>query len=184
MMNDYCNGIAYATGYIREDAERRCLIVRNTDPWYINCISDATGYRAYKSGYHERHGKSDQWVVKAKIVDSLPALCDIQSVSDFCRAYIEIHGILDLSKRKNERRKLRLRIYGKENIIQFINIALPAKEKKVQYICNKVQGKYIGKTCVIYYQSPKEIEDILCFIDGQPKNIKVWDMWKNVAESL
>lgn len=40
-MNDYCNGIAYATGYVMEDSGKRYLIVRNTDPWYVNCISDA-----------------------------------------------------------------------------------------------------------------------------------------------
>ena len=62
-------------------------------------------------------------------------------------------------------------------------MALPAKEKKIQYVSNKIEGKYIGKTCVIYYQSQQEIEDILCFIDGEPKNIKIWDMWSNVVEN-
>lgn len=181
-MNDYCNGIAYATGYVMEDSGKRYLIVRNTDPWYVNCISDATGHRAYKSGYNERLGKTEQWVVKTKITDSLPTLYEIQSISDFCRAYIEIHGILDLSKRKNGKKKLRLRIYGKESIIQFINMVLPAKEKKIQYVSNKIEGKYIGKTCVLYFQSQKEIEDILKFIDGYPKNKRVWSEWNIVIK--
>ena len=109
---------------------------------------------------------------------------NIQNISDFCRSYIEIHGILDTSKRKINKRGLRLRIYGKEDIIHFINISLPAREKKIQYMQNKIEGKYIGKTCVIYYQSRAEIEDILNFLDGYPKNIRIWKQWENVIQNV
>lgn len=182
-MDDYCNGIAHSTGYIARENGKQYLVVRNSDPWYVNCISEVTGYAMYRSEYYEKHRNVAQWIVKARSIDRLIELSEIQSISDFCRAYIEIHGILDLSKRKNGKKKLRLRIYGKESIIQFINMALPAKEKKIQYVSNKIEGKYIGKTCVIYYQSQQEVEDILCFIDGEPKNIKIWDMWSNVVEN-
>lgn len=183
-MDDYCNGIAWATGYIVRENKKQYLVVRNSESWYVKCIAEETGYEMYRSEYHEKHRNTTQWIVKARNIDRLVELSEIQSVSDFCRAYIEIHGVLDLSKRVNNKKGLRLRIYGKENIIQFINKALPAKEKKVQYTQNKIEHKYIGKTCVIYYQSRDEIEDILRFLDGSPKNICVWNKWKQVVQSV
>lgn len=177
-MNDYCYGIAYATGYIAKEKEAQFLVVRNSDPWCVKCISNATGYEMYKSGYHEKNGMTTQWIVKARNIYDLRPLCEIQSLSDFCRAYIEIHGILDISKRKGNKKGLRFRIYGSEEIITFINDALPAAHKKIQYIRNNYNG-YVGKTCAIYFQSSKEIEDILRFLDGTPKNIGVWDKWEH-----
>lgn len=183
-MNDYCNGIAYATGYIAKEGKSRYLVVRNMDYWYPNCISEATGFTVYKSGYHEKHRLTDQWVVKARNVEDIPSLSAIHNISDFCRAYIEIHGVLDISKRKNNKRGLRLRIYGKESVIHFITTSLPAREKKIQYMQNQMEGKYIGKTCVIYYQSRAEIENILYFLDGRPKNMRVWKQWEDVIRSI
>ena len=183
-MDDYCKGIIYATGYIAKEKDNQYLVVRNSDPWYVRCISEETGYMMYKSGYCEKHMMTEQWIVKAKNVQSIISLSDIQNVSDFCRAYIEIHGVLDTSKRKNNKRGLRLRIYGKEAVIQYINFSLPAREKKVQYMQNKIENRYIGKTCAIYYQSCAEIEDVLRFLDGNPKNIRIWNQWKRVIQSV
>ena len=87
-----------------------------------------------------------EFTTLSEIVD----LSDIQSISDFCRAYIEIHSVLDLAKYGKDKRKLRLRIFGKEQIIQYMNKNLPAKEKKIQYIKNMVADKYVGRTCAIY----------------------------------
>lgn len=183
-MNDYCNGIAYATGSITKEKDNQYLVVRNSDPWYVKCIAEETGYMMYKSGYCEKHMMTDQWIVKARNITRLPALPEIQNIPDFCRAYIEIHGVLDTSKRKNNKRGLRLRIYGKEDVIQFINRFFPVKEKKIQYMQNKIDDKYIGKTCAIYYQSRAEIEDILRFLDGYPKNVRIWNQWKQVIQSV
>lgn len=58
------------------------------------------------------------------------------------------------------------------------------KEKKIQYMQNKIDDKYIGKTCAIYYQSRAEIEDILRFLDGYPKNVRIWNQWKQVIQSV
>lgn len=103
-MNDYCNGIAYATGSITKEKDNQYLVVRNSDPWYVKCIAEETGDMMYKSGYCEKHMMADQWIVKARNITKLPALSEIQNIPDFCRAYIEIHGVLDTSKRKNNKR--------------------------------------------------------------------------------
>ena len=182
-MNDYCNGIAFATGYIAKEKNARYLVVRNSNPWYVNCIAEETGCTMYKSGYYEKHRVTDQWIVKARNIQGIISLSEIQNVSDFCRAYIELHGVLDTSKRKNGKRGLRLRIYGKEDVIQYINSSLPAKEKKVQYVQNVIENKYVGQTCAIYYQSRAEIENILRFLDGSPRNSHIWEQWKSVIQN-
>lgn len=182
-MNDYCNGIAYATGYIAKEKHTQYLSIRNCDPWYADCIAKETGYVMYKANYLKKHRITDQWVVKVKNIKNLVSLSEVQNVSDFLRAYIEIHGVLDTSKRKNNKRGLRLRIYGNKNVIQYINHSLPAKEKKIQYVQNNIENKYIGKTCVIYYQNRIEIEDILNFLNGSPKNVRIWKQWEEVMEA-
>ena len=55
-------------------------------------------------------------------------------------------------------------------------------EKKIQYINNVVNDTYIGKTCALYYQSNKEIYEILKWIDGSPKNERIWDKWKEIID--
>lgn len=183
-MDDYCNGIALATGYMANDAQKPYLVVRNLDPWYANQIATATGGTTYKSMHNIGRDGKPQFVIKARNINSLPPLSEIQSPHDFCRAYIEIHGVLDMvEEKKHDGSKLkrpRLRIYGSEEIIEYINNVLPAKNKKVQYITNKISNKYIGSTCAIYYQSAREISDILDWIDGYPKNETVWGKWEQI----
>lgn len=55
-----------------------------------------------------------------------------------------------------------------------------AEPKSLQNIVQRVDGKYIGKTCALYYQSRKEIADILERIDGSPRNEKVWEKWQEI----
>lgn len=183
-MNDYCNGIAYATGYFANENNKKYLVVRNLDKWYIENIAKEIGYAAYESKHNFDRDGRNQWVVKCRNISEIPALPDIKNLSDFCRAYIEIHGILDLANAKNRRgepiKRLRLRIYGNKEILLFINKASPAKEKKIQHVKNFVEGKYIGRTYALYYQSKTEILEILKWIDGFPKNISVWDKWSNI----
>ena len=102
------------------------------------------------------------------------------------RAYIEIHGLLDLATAKDRKgnyfKKPRFRIYGTEEIISFLNGCLPANEKKIQHISNVVDNVYIGKTCAVYYQSVKEIISILQWIDGKPRNERIWNKWKEIVD--
>lgn len=186
-MDDYCNGIAYATGYFSADAKEKYLVVRNLDKLYVENIAQATGYSAYESKYNFNRDGKNQWVVKCRNVHNLPELKEIKKLSDFCRAYIEIHGVIDLSYAKDRKgnpiRRLRLRIYGNEKIITFINYNLPAAKKKIQYIKNTVKEKYIGETYALYYQSRNEIIDILNWINGNPKNIFVWEKWDDIIKT-
>lgn len=187
-MNDYCNGIAYATGYFANDGNGKYLVVRNLDKWYVERIAEESAYSAYESTHNFQRDGANQWVVKARSIHFVPELECIKNQSDFCRAYIEIHGIIDVNKTKNRNgipvKRLRLRIYGKENILNFINKILPAEEKKLQYIENVVDGKYSGKTCALYYQSKREIEEILQWIDGFPKNNQIWEKWEDAVKEL
>ena len=77
-------------------------------------------------------------------------------------------------------KKPRLRIYGSEEIMTFLNNNLPAMPKKIQYIKNNVDDKYIGQTCALYYQSSEEISAILRWIDGDLRNEKIWAKWNNL----
>ena len=180
-MNDYCNGIAYATGCIVTDEGKKYLVVRNLDVWYVDQIAGCTGYNKYKLDTNIERDGVPCWVVKARNICGLPPLDEIKSWTDFCRAYIEIHGSLDIRREKNTKgnriNRLRLRIYGRETLLNKMNDILPAKNKKMQYIVSTTEGKYIGRTCALYYQSRKEILDILDWIDGAQKNKKIWKKW-------
>ena len=185
-MNSYCVGIAYASGYFAKEDGKQYLVVRNLDPWYTKNIEVESKYKAYELKYNIRRGGKPQWNIKVRDVSSIPSLSEIQCVNDFCRAYIEIHGLIDLSTAKDRKgnyfKKPRLRIYGTEEILSFLNGCLPAGEKKIQYINNVVNDTYIGKTCALYYQSNKEIYEILKWIDGSPKNERIWDKWNSIMD--
>lgn len=184
-MNDYCTGIAYATGYFANDGDKKYLVVRNVDGWYIKNIARETGYNAYESRHNFDRDGRNQWVVKCKNIHELQKLNDIENIQDFCRAYIEIHGIIDITNAKdrkgNQIKRLRLRIYGKKELLLFINAVLPANEKKIQSIKNIVEEKYIGETFALYYQSRTEILNILKWIDGVHKNMSVWNKWNQMV---
>lgn len=188
LMNDYCNGIAYATGYFANDGKEKYLVVRNLDKWYVENIVKETGYTAYESKHNFDRDGRNQWVIKCKNISELPNLTDIKKLSDFCRAYIEIHGVVDLANAKDRKgnpiKRLRLRIYGNEEIISYINKILPAGEKKIQHIKNTVDERYVGQTYALYYQSKTEILDILRWIDGNPKNISVWNNWESILQRI
>lgn len=186
MKNDYCNGIAYASGYFAKEDDKQYLVVRNLDSWYVKVIETESKYKAYESRHNiERDGRN-QWVIKARDINNIPIFSEIQNVSEFCRSYFEIHGLLDLAtvkdRKGNYSKKPRLRVYGTEEIISFINTCLPAKEKKIQYISNAVGDVYVGKTCAIYYQSIKEIVGILHWINGFPRNERIWTKWKEIID--
>lgn len=185
-MNDYCNGIAYATGCIANDDGKKFLVVRNLDKWYVDNIEKASRYTSYMSTYNTNRDGKPQWVIKARDIRSLPELDSIADVRDFCRAFIEIRGVIDwcIVKGRNGRlrKRLRLRIYGNEVVLTFVNRSLPAGEKKIQHIKNSVDGgEYSGQTCALNYQSAGEIVRMLGWLDGEPKNAPVWDKWMSVV---
>lgn len=180
----YYWGVAYATGYIAKDEGETFLCVRNIDKWYPKCIENISSNKAYNLRYNIKTGNAPQWVIKARNISELPKLSEIANPSDFLRAFIEIHGVLDISTRRSrsgEKHKgLRLRIYGQETILGYIQAYVPAAPKSIQYIVNHIDGKYIGQTCALYYQTRKEVIDILEWIDGSPRNEKVWKKWQEI----
>ncbi|MCI5678710.1 MAG: hypothetical protein MR278_01805 [Bacteroidales bacterium] len=178
-LSGYSYGIAYATGGITEENGIKYLRIRNQDKSYPDCIAAEIGGNVFQSHYHEKIGKNLQYVLKARQIKALPPPENIPDKAGFCRAYIEIHGLLDLRNAKNGSgnriKALRLRIYGNETILQFINQQLPAKPKKLQRI-----KKENGETSAIYFQGKAEIKNIFQWIDGTPKNQKIWDKWNEI----
>lgn len=187
-MTDYSLGIAYGTGYIAKENGKEFLFVRNLDPYYSKIIESEVPYKSYPSQHNiDRDGRL-QWCIKVRSISKLPEFSEIYNIQDFIRAYMELHSIIDLmnvkDRKGNKIKKLRLRIYGNEEIISWINGNLPANKKKIQYIRNIVDLNYVGETYCIYYQSSGEIFDILNWIDGEPKNTNVWNKWKQVIDNL
>lgn len=183
-LSDYCKGIMYASGTIITEKDSTYLTVRNIDKWYPEFVGKQTGYNPYPSDHNSERDGCVQWIVKSRNIHQMPCANDVRNCADFIRPYIELHGILDKVKiPKTGLYKMRLRIYGKEEFLNFIMSIVPAEPKKIQYITNKVvtSGKeYVGKTCAIYYQSQNEIQKILHFIDNAPKNNVVWNKWEQI----
>lgn len=176
-MTGYQQGILIGTGCYNGD--RYC--VRNIDKWYCEAVTDIYDTKMYSQKLRDK----TQYILKSSKVTP-PGLTDITDFQGFCRAWIELHGLLDITNKKNRSgkqvRKLRLRIYGKQEILEVLMDCLPGRRKKIQHISNSVAGGYIGQTCAIYFQSATEIKEILCYINGQPKNLDVWNKWGKILE--
>ena len=181
-MTDYCRGILFSLGCSIKDAGEEYYFVRNKDRWYIDKLSDETGYNVYPI---QNTVGSIQWCIKLRNVKNASQFYnEIESYSDFLHPYIEIHGVLDLAKRKSRRGEYvsypRLRIYGNHNKLSLLNNKLPVKIKTIQRIKSKAKYKneiYEGETCALYYQSRQEVEEILNYIDGIEKNNAIWNKW-------
>jgi len=173
MIDDYSRGIIWATAYLAKENGKQYIFARNLDKWPIEYLANKAGANAYKD-------KKSKHCVKCRKITETPALDEIVNKSDFLRAYIEIHGVLDLWTNKEKKKKLRLRIYGNIEIINYINNNLPAGRKKIQHIRNIVDKNYIGETEALYYQSQTEIPIILDWLDGIPRNEKVWKKWEDL----
>lgn len=177
MIDDYSRGIIWATAYLAKENGKQYIFARNIDKWPIE-------YLAKKAGVNVYQGKSGKNCAKCRKITEFPKLNEISNKSDFLRGYIEIHGIIDIWKNKKKKEKLRLRIYGNTEIINYINNNLPAENKKVQHIKNIIDKKYIGETEALYYQSQTEIPNILGWLNGTPRNEKVWDKWESLTRQI
>lgn len=147
--------------------------VRCTDRWYVDQVAELFPTRPYLQ--RRADGKSDFWTIKSPAV--VPSrLSDVTDMPGFCRGVIELQGTLDLWRHRSRRsgliRTLRLRIYGTQELLSFVMPTLPAGEKKIQSVRT---GS--GSTCAIYFQSPREVADILSYISGDPRNKALWDHW-------
>jgi len=101
--------------------------------------------------YNMEDFKENKWTRRNGEFRYLPVL---SCYRDFLRAYIELHSCLDYSIRKKKQKKLRLRIFGNENIIREINVKLAqfgVKEKTPQ-------TSYNAKTYILYCTALQEIQ--------------------------
>lgn len=177
-MSGYQAGVLYATGC--RSGPR--YVVRNVDRWYCDVVQPLFGTTVYAQRRHDR--EKPQYVIKGTAVSGV----DLNSVWDapgFCRAYIELKSSLGLWQGKTRRGdkappKPRLRIFGDCYILTRLMDWLPAKPKKLQLITNRTQDGYTGQTYAVYYQSRSEIEDIIHYISGDPRNDALWAMWRSV----
>lgn len=168
-ISGYQIGVLYA---LSSNAGDNRLIIRSIDKWYCEVCQELFRVNIYPNNYHYDRDKATQWCLKGTLKVPFPKLEDITDIEGFCRSWIEIHSCLD-----KPRDKLRLRIYGKEEILKFLIQHLPVAMKKIQNIRTQT-----GITSAVYYQSRKEIINIFDYINGYPKNDKVWDKWNKIIE--
>ena len=186
-MTDYCRGILFSLGCSIKDAGGEYYFVRNKDRWYVDKLSDETGYNVYPI---KNIDGSIQWCIKIRNIKNIFQFYnEIENYSDFLRPYIEIHGVLDWAKRKSRKGGYvfypRLRIYGNHSKLSLLNSKLPAKIKTIQKIKSKAKYKneiYEGETYALYYQSRYEIEAILDYINGNERNSDIWNKWMNLLQ--
>lgn len=175
MITSYQQAILLLLG---QDTGGRYL-VRCVDRWYVDCVADL--FPAIPYLQRRADGKRDFWTIKSARVHYSVPLSGIRDVVGFCRGVIELQGILDLWRHRNRSgtyvRTPRLRIYGTEELLEFIGAAIPAAPKKMQHITT-----YTGKTCALYYQSAAEISDILEFVRGEPCNRELWSRWEEILQ--
>lgn len=99
---------------------------------------------------------------------------------DFIRAYIEIHGVLDIRNAISHGKRikaLRLRIYGNYIMMNSLSEYVGVGIKKVGNACND------GKTGILYYQSRDEIGKIFDWCDVVGGN-KCDGYWSRVEDIL
>lgn len=175
-MNGYQQCILYLSSTICGDR----LTVRNIDRWYIDQVSSFFSMNPFlqrRNGV----GKKDYWCIKDSKSSpvSIPSLADVSDWNGFVCCYIELHGGLDLWKHKNRRGDYlstpRLRIYGQADDLSAVMSHIPVGKKKIQYVSTQT-----GKTCMVAYQSPKEILEIFSFLDGFPRNPSIAQKWNPI----
>ena len=176
-MTGYQQGILYLNGSFQHGTYTR-FVVRNIDRHYVDAVSDLF---LPSHPYFQRHNdpcKRDYWCIKSVHV-SMPSLDDVSDWRGFRRAFVELQGSLDLWRHKNRKGDYlytpRLRLYGSESDLLAVSSNLPAGAKKIQYVSTGT-----GKTCMLAYQSPAEVRDILDYIDGTPRNDALWLRWSAI----
>ena len=106
------------------------------------------------------------------------AFDEVRDWQGFCRGFVELQGTLDLWSHKNRKgdtvRTLRLRIYGQPDALDAVANNLPAGRKKMQ-ICRTQNGV----TYLYAYQSPAEVSAIITYLDGFPRNERIWQRWNS-----
>lgn len=178
---DHLTGYQQSILYLLGSRNGERFAVRSTDKWYIDNVSDIFQTRPYFQ-IRRANGKRDYWCIKDRFVTK-PSLAAVTDWTGFCRGFIELQGSLALwsAKTRNGGRstRLRLRIWGAESDLQVLSSVLPTSPKKIQHISTAT-----GKTCALYFQNRLEIYDIMDYIDGAPRNERLWSDWQSVIASF
>lgn len=166
-MTGYQQAVIFLNG---SKADER-FAVRNVERHYIDAIAPL--FQRSSAYFQERNeaGKRGYWVLKSRQL-SIPKLSEVEDWQGFCRGVIELQGVLDVTQNKRGGVRPRLRIYGQPDLLTALMAVLPAKEKKIQNVRTQT-----GTTYAIYYQSAAEIRRILDYIDGSPRNERLWAEW-------
>ena len=152
-------------------------LVRNVDRWYVDAVSDLFPTAPYFQLRSDGPSKRDYWCIKSAHI-AVPALDEVRDWQGFCRGFVELQGTLDLWSHKNRKgdtvRTLSLRIYGQPDALDAVANNLPAGRKKMQ-ICRTQNGV----TYLYAYQSPAEVSAIITYLDGFPRNERIWQRWNS-----
>lgn len=145
--------------------------VRNINEHFILAVADLFHTAPYfQHSSDPKH--QDYWVVKSNRLEP-PQLFDVTDWQGFCRALVELQGTIDLRPCKTRNgapaKKLRLRVWAQPELLNAFAAAIPAEPKRIQTITTNN-----GTTYALYYQSEKEIYDILDYLDGEPRCEKWW----------
>lgn len=155
------------------------FLVRCIDRWYVDAVSEFFPTAPY---FQRRAGdKKDFWTIKSAKVRLHQSLADVTDWHGFCRGVVELQACLDLWRRNMHGvwfETPRLRIYGQQELLVQISMHLPAAPKKIQTVQAGTGGTY-----ALYYQSPSEVADILCWLRGDPENAALWARWEEILKS-
>lgn len=181
-MTGYQQGIILALG---TKAEGR-VTVRSVDRYYPDYLQPLFGTTVL-SVADQHNPEQRQFAVKSVRVD-LPRLDEITDWKGFCRAWIEIHGMVFPATRYRKKTKFHVagfRIYGAEDVLTAMMPHLRIRPKKLEKISNKVDGgKYIGTTYCINISSPAEAAELLRYFDEAPQNAAVWTKFHQRAKEI
>lgn len=180
-VNSYTLGILWATCSKLGDK----YLVRNEDSYFADHIRQVQGGTVYKLT-HSRKGtilycirlkkplytamEALGWSGRADTSRRMPP---VDEPDEFCRAYIQCHYSIGLTKEKRPR----LRLHGSQAIMEefssIINNITGAGIKKAQ--CHSS-----GSTYVLYYQSAAEIRSIYNWIRSGDHSPQVSDRFTQI----
>lgn len=128
--NGYQQAILYLLGYWQE----KRYLVRCVDKHYIDAVAPLFE-RTRPFLQHRTGEKKDYWCIKSASAENFtpPTLDDVDDWPAFSRAVVELQGLVDLRKTSSRgvpQRRLRLRIYGKPDLLEAVCSRFPAKPKK------------------------------------------------------
>lgn len=157
-------------------------LVRSVDPWYISVVAPLwPNSRPYLQQRDKEH-KQAEWVIKGVSGPTqIPTLSDVEDWLGFCRGLLELRGVVDGKRWKNDKQSpsLRLRIYGQPAVLVAFAEHIPAAPKKMQTIQTANGGTYSFN-----YQSTAEVSDILDYLYGEPCNQPLWDKWDETRQQI